>query len=78
MRAGLASETLSLLASRTSVHGARRDRVAGSRADGEADGKPENTALSRCTLHPNISVHHSYQSLGDREPEPSATILARA
>ena len=68
MRTELASETLSLLASRTPVHRARWDRVAGSRAAGEADGKPENTALSRCTLYPNSSVHHSYQPLGDREP----------
>jgi len=68
MWVGLASETLSLLASRAAVHGARRDCVAGSSADGEGDGKPERTTLSKGTLHPNISVHHSDQSLGDREP----------
>ena len=78
MGAGLASETLSRLASRAPVHGARQGRVAGSCAAGEANGKPESTALSRCTLHPDISVHHGDQSLGDREPEPSAAILARA
>jgi hypothetical protein len=78
MRPGLASEALPLLASWAPVHGARRDRVAGSRADSEADGKPERTPLARCTLYPNIPVHHGDQSLGDRQPEPGAAILARA
>ena len=68
MGAGLESDTLTRLASRAPVHGARRDRVAGSRADGEWDIKPESTTLPRCTLHPNISVHYGDQSLGDCEP----------
>src|SRR5262249_47716677 len=59
------------------VQGTCRDYVTRSRADREAHGKPEGTALAWCTLHPYIPMHHGHQALRDREPEPGAPILAR-